>query len=327
MPKVSVLTPVYGVEKYIRKCVNSLFCQTLQDVEYIFVDDCTPNGSVAVIKEVLDQFPNYRSKVNILHHLENRGSAAARNTALEAASGDYIIVIDGDDYIESTMLEDLYNMAIKENADIVISDYWIDYKNKIIYKKQFAPSVGMDCLKDLLNGKLHASTSNKLIAKKLFIENNIEHVEGVNVCEDMSILFRLFYYAKKVAYCPHAYLHYVQYNTSSYTKRLSERVRQNIISVVDLIYDFFINNNVRDKDLWQAFEYYKLTVKSILLISSGRKEREKYYTIYNDSVQHLNTHPGLAIYYKWIVRMASENNVVRLSSFLFLFNIIRRWIK
>ena len=128
MPKVSVLIPVYGVEKYIRRCAVSLFEQTLEEVEYIFVDDCSEDKSISVLEETIERFPNSYAKVKILHHSENRGSAAARNTALNMATGEYIIVIDSDDFIESTMLEDLYNSAIDDMADIVVSDYWLILK-------------------------------------------------------------------------------------------------------------------------------------------------------------------------------------------------------
>lgn len=78
MPKVSVLIPVYGVEKYIRRCAVSLFEQTLEEVEYIFVDDCSEDKSISVLEETIERFPNSYAKVKILHHSENRGSAAAR---------------------------------------------------------------------------------------------------------------------------------------------------------------------------------------------------------------------------------------------------------
>lgn len=324
LAKVSVIIPVYGVEKYIRRCAESLFCQTLKEVEFIFVDDYTPDASVDILKQTLNSYPESASKVKIIHHSRNRGSAAARNTALSIASGEYITVIDGDDYVEPTMLEDMYNLAVSEKADIVTSDYWIDYKDKVIYKKQITPTTGVECLKELLEGKFHASTSNKLVSLKLFVENGIIHVEGLNFSEDMSVLFRLFYCARKVAYCPHAYLHYVQYNNSSYTKKIVKKSRKNMMDVVVLVNNHFIANKVVNDDLWKAFAYYKLSVKSILLFSCDSNERREYFDIYNEAMPYLPTHPTLPIYHKWAVEMAFKHKSVSLSVFLNIFNIARR---
>lgn len=327
MPKVSVLIPVYGVEKYIRRCAVSLFEQTLEEVEYIFVDDCSEDKSISVLEETIERFPNSYAKVKILHHSENRGSAAARNTALNMATGEYIIVIDSDDFIESTMLEDLYNSAIDDMADIVVSDYWVNFKDRTVYKKQKAPTTGYECLKALLRGELHASTSNKLVARKLFIDNNIFHYEGLNFSEDMSVLFRLFYYARKVSYLPHAYLHYVQYNTFSYTTTISENSRKNIIRLVDIVETFFQVNKIQDNDLWRDIDYYKLSVKSILLVSCSKEERGQYCNIYNDSVQYLCQHPTLPFHYKCIVLLASKNKISLLNQLLGIFALMKRLLK
>lgn len=96
--KISLLIPVYGVEKYIERCARSLFGQTYQNIEYIFVDDCTKDSSIAVLKKVLDDYPFRKEQVTIIHHNFNKGLSAARNTAFNHATGDYIIHVDSDDY-------------------------------------------------------------------------------------------------------------------------------------------------------------------------------------------------------------------------------------
>ena len=224
-------------------------------------------------------------------------------------------------------MEELYNKAVNEMADIVVSDYWVDFKDKSVYKKQKAPATGLECLKALLRGDLHASTSNKLVARKLFVDNNISHFEGLNLGEDMSILFRLFYYANKVSYLPHAYLHYVQYNASSYTSKISEKSRENIIKLIEIIEIFFQTNKIQDKDLWQDFDYYKLSVKSILLISCEKEERKKYWDIYNDSVPYLYQHPTMPMHYKWIVLLASKNKKYLLNLLVCILTLMKKFMR
>ena len=88
MPKVSVIVPVYGVEKYIERCARSLFEQTLDDIEYIFVDDCSPDRSIEILNQVIGEYPGRKDQVQIIHHASNQGLALARQTGLKAATGE-----------------------------------------------------------------------------------------------------------------------------------------------------------------------------------------------------------------------------------------------
>lgn len=98
--KISIIIPVYRVENYISRCCKSLFGMRFQDVEYLFVDDATPDGSIAVIESVLNEYPHRKAHVRLLTHSQNRGVACARNTGIEAATGEYIAFVDADDWIE-----------------------------------------------------------------------------------------------------------------------------------------------------------------------------------------------------------------------------------
>ena len=118
--KISVCIPVYGVDNYIEQCARSLFEQTMQEgIEFIFVNDCTPDRSIEILKQVLEEYPRRKDQVKILHHDQNKGLVAARNTALQIARGDYIIHCDPDDWVELDMYETMYNEAVKNDADMV----------------------------------------------------------------------------------------------------------------------------------------------------------------------------------------------------------------
>lgn len=127
MPKVSVLVPVYGVEKYIERCARSLFEQTLDDIEFIFVDDCTPDRSVEILKSIIEEyrlrFAEKKYAVRIVKMPTNSGQAAVRRQAIQLATGDYIIHCDSDDWVDVTMYEKMYNKAIEKNADVVVCDF------------------------------------------------------------------------------------------------------------------------------------------------------------------------------------------------------------
>ena len=132
MPKVSVIIPVYGVKKYIERCARSLFEQTLDDIEYIFVDDSTPDNSISILRKVLSEYPNREKQVKILHHEKNKGLAQARQTGLKIASGEYIAHCDSDDWVDVHMYEEMYNKAIEEDADVVVCDYVVTNDTSVI---------------------------------------------------------------------------------------------------------------------------------------------------------------------------------------------------
>ena len=121
--KVSVCIPVYGVEKYIEQCVRSLFGQTLKEIEYIFVDDCTLDRSIDILSKVLEEFPERKEQVKIIRHEKNSGLVAARNTALKYVIGEYVTHCDSDDWLKNDLLEKAYNEITEANADVVVFGY------------------------------------------------------------------------------------------------------------------------------------------------------------------------------------------------------------
>lgn len=127
--KVSVIIPVYKVEKFIGRCVKSLMEQTLRDVEYIFVDDASPDGSIAVLRNVIADYKERSNHISILTHAENKGLPAARNTGLSVARVEYIFHCDSDDFVDLNMLELLYHKAAETDADIVWCDWFLTFEN------------------------------------------------------------------------------------------------------------------------------------------------------------------------------------------------------
>ena len=116
---VSILVPIYGVEKYIRRCAISLFEQTYFNIEYIFVNDCTNDDSIIILENVINQYPNRQSQIKIIQHETNKGLGEARNTAVAAANGDYLFHVDSDDYIDPYCIEKCVKKQLDTNADVV----------------------------------------------------------------------------------------------------------------------------------------------------------------------------------------------------------------
>lgn len=131
MPKVSIVVPIYGVERYLKNCVDSLIHQTLQDIEIILIDDGSPDKC----GEIAEQYAKLDSRIKVIHQ-KNGGLGPARNTGITAANGEYIGFVDSDDWTNKNMFERLYKTAIDTNADIVVSGHcdWSD--GKIIRTKR-----------------------------------------------------------------------------------------------------------------------------------------------------------------------------------------------
>ena len=122
-PKVSMLIPIYGVEKFIERCAVSLFEQTYQNIEYIFVNDCTKDNSVVILKNVVERYPQRKLQVRIIEHEKNKGLAGARNTAVAAATGEFVMHVDSDDYVDKDIVKKTILSQKKVDADIVIVDF------------------------------------------------------------------------------------------------------------------------------------------------------------------------------------------------------------
>ena len=121
--KVSVLVPIYGVEKYIGQCAKTLFAQTYADIEYVFVDDCTPDRSIEVLQQILAEYPQRKNQVRIIRHEHNRGLGAARKTAFDATTGDFVLNVDSDDHLPLDAVEKLVACQQQTGADIVSGSY------------------------------------------------------------------------------------------------------------------------------------------------------------------------------------------------------------
>ena len=136
MPKVSVIIPVYGVEKYIERCARSLFEQTLDDIEYIFVDDCSPDRSIAILENIIKEYQPRLNKehknVRIEKMSQNSGLPNVRRYGIKLATSDYIAHCDSDDWVELDMYQQMYNKAIEEDADVVVCDYVVTNGTSVI---------------------------------------------------------------------------------------------------------------------------------------------------------------------------------------------------
>lgn len=248
IPKVSILVPVYNVSAFIERCANSVFSQTFTDIEYIFVNDNTPDDSIIKLEKVIEKYPDRKKNVRIIQHQINKGIASARNTAINAAHGEYIAFVDSDDFIENSMIESLYFKAKKEDADIVISNYMLEYSDKSVVCDDYLSENNSDHIGDLIQfDRCSPALWNKLIKRELYDRNDCRVPDGLNYYDDRHIIVRLFFYAKKIVKVDEAFYHYVQYNTNSITKSNTRMHFENVIAFWSYLELFFKEHKIYDQ--------------------------------------------------------------------------------
>lgn len=219
---LSVIISVYKGSEYIGKCIESLINQTFQSFDFILIDDRGDDGTYDKAKSIVEK-SILSGRTKYIRHDRNRGIAAARNSGIAAVNTEYIIFLDSDDYFEPNLLEDLYNTALKQSADLVISDFYREMPgNKTIYAKDtFDVEIITEqkererYIKEMLTSVKGCALWNKLIRKELFSSNKIAFHD--NMRDDFSVSPLLVCVAPKIAFVPKPLLHFVQYNSSSGT--------------------------------------------------------------------------------------------------------------
>ena len=261
MMKVSLLVPVYGVEKYIRQCSQTLFGQTYDDIEYVFVDDCSPDNSVAVIRQVLAEYPHREQQVRIIRHDRNRGLGAARKTALEAATGDFVLNVDSDDYLALDAVGKLVACQQQTDSDIVSGNYSSHFEDgTIIYHREQYLNKDISLKLMLIQHTLLPHIWARLIRKTMYTEHGIASVEGINMAEDMALTPRLIHAANKMAYVDDSvYFYRDDSSASTFANYLSTKHVLSYVKANETLWQYFSANDPK-QDFLFALEVGMLNV-------------------------------------------------------------------
>ncbi len=294
MSKVSIIVPIYNVEKYIERCAVSLFEQDFDDIEYIFVNDCTLDNSVGILERVIEKYPNRKPYVKIIHHKQNKGLGSARNTGLKQATGDYILHIDSDDWCELDMISSLYAKAKETDADIVACDYFLSYKEKDIYKKQDYTGNTEKDIWNLWIGLLRPYVWNKLVKRDLYVKNNIYPPIEISMIEDYWLMARLFSVTKNIAYVPKAFMHYWQENSNALTKTFNKKSFEDYRWLIATTTQFLKEKNLYKKYI-DAFNTKKLAY--VLWFNNGQYNRRVINSICPEAnkLKYINQQPNWSI--------------------------------
>ncbi|WP_288222123.1 glycosyltransferase [uncultured Clostridium sp.] len=257
---ISLILPVYNVEKYLQECLDSILNQSYGDYELIIINDGSTDGSIKIIEDYRDKFKN----IKIITQ-ENKGLSETRNIGLKYAMGEYILFVDSDDFLRKDMLEKLINEALETNSDIVISNYYLYYSNINIIKylkdmpKEQSYS-NNEVINLMLMNKIQGHVWNKLFKYTLLKEINFEF-ETDRFMEDIFPIFKAISRANKITYIDEALYFYRQREGSiinKKNKKLTEDYYHAITSIIKYIEDNEINVKEDNLRVFKAivFSYF-----------------------------------------------------------------------
>jgi len=273
MPKISVIVPIYNAEKYIERCARCLFEQTLDEIEYLFIDDCSPDHSIAILEQLIKDYKSHfiqtGKKTRIVRMFENSGQAAVRKQGMQIAVGDYIIQCDSDDWIDKNMLRNMWDLAIKDNLDVVVCDYYHVVRGERIYHRGCKSTESIDIFYDVLSSSCSWAIWNKLFKRSLITDNEIVYPKlGMNMGEDMLIVCQLLYYTSfggRIGYVNKPLYYYCQ-NDGSITNQA------NIDSIIKTTQQWASNIKALDF-VFKRREYDNQIKKRILFVKYRAKKK------------------------------------------------------
>ena len=235
MPKVSVIVPFYNVEGYIEKCLETLVSQTLEDIEIILVNDGSKDNSIEIVNKFLKMYPE---KLVYLEK-ENGGLSDARNYAINYAKGEYIAFLDSDDYIEKDMYEEMYELAKKENSDMVECNFYWEYPNKI--KEDIGVTYNG---KNEMLEKIRVVAWNKLIKREILKQSKVIFPKGYRY-EDVEFTYKLIPYIETVSFLKKPCVHYIQ-RQNSISNSQNERTKE-IFDVLEHVIEYYKEKGIYEK--------------------------------------------------------------------------------
>ena len=230
MIPISIIVPIYNMERLMRKCLDSIMAQTFQDYECLLIDD----GSKVCSPAICDEYAEKDARFKVFHK-SNGGLSDARNYGIEHARGEYTIFFDPDDWVDKDCLKDMYAKAQDTNADMVMCDLYYNDPYRQRYSKQEPKALDhYSVLRDVINDDVQGFTVIKLIRRSMYEQYDLQYPVGMYGCEDQYTICKLLKNDIRIAYLPKAYYHYMHYGNVSQSRRYDEKTYQQDVRIRDM---------------------------------------------------------------------------------------------
>ena len=255
--------PIYKVEQYLEKTLNSIFSQTYPYLDYVFVNDCSPDNSLQILKDAIIKYKIEKNKFTIINHFRNEGIAVSRADCIANAKGDYVYFVDSDDWIEENTVEQMVSATNGGAVDIVGCDFMKDFvSGQTTYHHEDYSESCMGNLYKCLNYDIATVLWKLLIRRSLF--DNFTITPHVDIVEDYIMSVKLYYYANSFVSIPKAFYHYVQYNQARVSLQTLWSVNMHIKGVKE-VEEFCREKGLYDDDVEHKLLLRKFNIKSNFL--------------------------------------------------------------
>lgn len=271
--EVSIIITIYNREKYIRDCVCSLFEQTLNSIEFIFVDDASTDNSLLILDDMVKRYPSRKPLVKIIRMENNGGRAVARQAGINNATGEYVIHVDSDDWVDKDMMELLYKKAKEADADIVGCNITHEYAN---YKRVFSQCYSDDMdenVRRLLNGKIFPSLCTSMTRRSLIKDYDVQFPQGIDTGEDLLFNLQLYLHSRRVIGIDAPSYHY-RHTEDSGSFQHTEKSIKSVIEVARRI-EVLMNETGNYERFKDEIQFRKFSMKCALIEKFDNKEYNK----------------------------------------------------
>lgn len=263
--RISLIVPIYGVERYIGKFAETALGQDTDGIQFIFVNDGTKDRSVQILQELIDgRFSHLKTHITIINK-ENQGLPLARKTGLDHAEGEYVLFADSDDWLETDAVRKILARIDETDADIVYFDLIKEYGHKVSYKKEreYTASQKMDFIVNIFNYRSQGYTVTKCFRRRLYTDNKI-YIPKYGMHEDIYLMSQIIFHADSLSHLPEALYHYRKDNPDSFCAQ--DRERRHLAS---------------DRNLLDLYENYRYSLEGspIEAVAGGILMRAGWHSI------------------------------------------------
>ena len=279
-PMISIIVPVYNVEKYIKKGIESLLAQSYKNIEIILVNDGSPDNSSII----LDQYAKKDNRIKVIYQ-KNQGVSTARNNGIKITSGEYILFVDGDDYVRKDYVEYFYQLISKKSSDMAVNyDLFSALSPNRSHYKKIKSKSPEQIIEDIYLGKMNVAVWNKMYKKSFLEKNNIRFNPKIWYGEGMLFNIKCLSKTKKVA-VGNKKVYYQVYNQDSAMR--SFNMESNLCGIRSLeLQKKYLNEN--NKKLIRAWEYHlRCFNRSILTGIIKTESTKKYYSQFKECIRGL----------------------------------------
>lgn len=274
-PLISICVPVYNVAPNIERCVRSLMEQTYENIEYVFVNDCSTDSSVEILQNSLAQYPDRLPHARIIHNDRNHGLAYTRRVSIEAAHGEYICCVDSDDFVETEMVERLHTLLVQKNADVISGGNYVNWRNKQWAEEPYPAYNDYDSISFNLRGAF-CSLCGALYKRELFTPD-IFSPEGMDYLEDRLCRLKIALTNAKIVYVNVLTYHYVIHD-NSITATVSDKNMRCFVQFWQIADQLLAERGLTEK-YRDLVAYAKVQNKTSLMLHCNSMQIRKQYAM------------------------------------------------